>query len=622
VGPAQEIRGSWVSSDAVPSTDVAIAATPDEQVIDAGAERPAAPGVLRRVWSRREWILVILGGVALATALTWPTLRHPRTTVPGDIGDPTAFAWQIAWGGHALLHQPWYLWDSNTVYPSPHSLAFTDAVLGYMPFGMLGSGMGTAVLRYNLLYVLAYALAFVGAYALTRQLGAHPLGATVAGVAWAFAPWRLAHSGHLNVLSTGGYALSLAMIARGHGWSLRDGHRPERHRPWWALAGWLIGAWQLTTGLAIGLAFAYVMIAVCLVTIACFGWVWWRRGRPTFGRRLLAADLIGGLCFAGTTIYMGLMYTQVVQLNPQADRSLAWTEMYSPPWRGLFVAPDASWLWGVRHAGARAQLPWPPEMALLPGVALISLATAGILFSIFRTRHRVLLVLGTLTAVLLTLGAKVPWHGDPGYLTLSKHLPGWSALRTPGRMMVWLSLLLAVLAAGAVSAVVAWVRAGAPWPTAATGWSKHLGRAKFVVLRVALLIPLALVLVEGINRTGHPEVLPYPAAMKAAPEPILVLPSQGSLEMSIMLWTTNGFPRTPNGLVSFVPDSQGRIRSESLSFPDRASVAALRADGIKSVIVLPQWLPDTPWAGVPDRSVEGLGITREDIDGAILYRLA
>nr|WP_239168951.1 hypothetical protein [Actinoplanes deccanensis] len=571
--------------------------------------------MLRRWWARREWFLVILGGLALAVTLTWPTLRDPRHTVPGDIGDPSLFAWQIAWGGHVLPRDPAHLWDSNTFYPDPHSLAFTDTVLGYAPLGMIGSGMDAAVLRYNILYVLLHALAFVGAYALTRQLGAHPLGATVAGVAWAFAPWRLAHAGHLNVLSTGGIALSLAMIARGHGWSLRAGHRPERHSPWWALAGWLVGAWQITLGLAIGLVFAYVMIAVCLVVAVWIGWTRWRRGRFPLGRRLLAADLIGGLCFAAATAYMGLAFARVVQLHPQADRALSWTEMYSPPWRGFFVAPEASWLWGARHAGARADLPWPPEMALLPGVALIALAAMGTFVSVFRVRHRVLLALGTLVAVLLALGATLPWNGDPGYLTLSRLLPGWAALRTPGRMTVWTSLLLAILAAGAVSAFVVQARTAAPWRPGL------LARGKFVAARLALLIPLALVVLEGVNRTSHPEVLPYPAAMRAAPEPVLVLPSGGSLEMSIMLWTTNGFPRVPNGLITFNPTGQERIRAISTTFPDTASIASLRAEGIRSVVVLPEWLGGTPWEGLPNRPIDGLGITREQIGGTILYRL-
>ncbi|WP_438872574.1 hypothetical protein [Paractinoplanes pyxinae] len=577
--------------------------------------------MLKRVWARREWILVVLGGLALAALLTWPTLRDPRHTVPGDIGDPALFAWQIAWGGHALLHNPLHFWDSNTFYPDPHSLAFTDTVLGYAPLGMFGSGMEAAVLRYNIVYVLVHALAFVGAYALTRQLGAHPLGAWVAGVAWAYAPWKLAHAGHLNVISTGGIALSLAMIARGHGWSLRRGHRPDRHSPGWALAGWLVAAWQISLGLAIGLVFAYVMIALCLVVAARFGWVWWRRGRPVFGRRLLVADVIGGLVFGAVTLFMGIAYSRVVELNPQADRSLAWTEAYSPPWRGLLVAPETSWLWGERHAAARAELSWPPEMALLPGVALFVLAITGVFFSVFRIRHRILLFLGVLVGVLLMLGSKLPWHGDPGYLTLSKHLPGWAALRTPGRLMLWTTLFMAVLAAGAVSAVVGDVKEIAPWRKDGAAWSKRLGRAKFVVLRLALVLPLLGVALDGVNRTAHPEVLRYPAAMSVAPEPILVLPSGGSLEMSIMLWSTNGFPRIPNGIVTFEPTGQQRIRSSSATFPDSASIASLRADGIKSVVVLPEWLGGTPWEGLPNRPFDGLGITREEIDGAYLYRL-
>jgi len=40
-----------------------------------------------------------------------------------------------------------------------------------------------------------------------------------------------------------------------------------------------------------------------------------------------------------------------------------------------------------------------------------------------------------------------------------------------------------------------------------------------------------------------------------------------------------------------------------------------------SVVVLPEWLGGTPWEAVPGRPIDGLGISREQIDGAILYRL-
>jgi hypothetical protein len=584
----------------------------------ADAERPETDARRWRSqlrWLRHEWTLAVVGGLAVAAVLTWPTLRDPAHTVPGDIGDPTMFAWQVAWGGHALLNNPLQIWHSNAFYPDWYTFAYTDALLGYAPFGLIGSGMEAAVVRYNVLYVLLHALAFVGAYALVRQLGAHPIGGAVAGVAWAFAPWRLAHAGHMNVLSIGGIALCLAMLARGHGWSLRYGYRPERHRPGWVLAGWAVGAWQITLGFAIGLAFAYVLLAVCFVVAVTFGVAWLRRRvRPTFPARLFAADLAGGAVFAMVTVSVGAMFLQVIRLHPQAQRGLDWTDIFSPPWRGLFIAPGESWLWGERHAAARTHLEWPPEMALLPGMTLLMLAAMGLVTSVFRVRDRVLLGVGVLVGGLLCLGTTLGGDGDPGYLTLSKYLPGWDALRTPGRFMVWVSLLLAVLAAGVVSALVE--------PGVARLRKRELNRPARVALAAAMLIPLAAVLVEGVNRTDFPEVPSAPAAIRVAPEPLLVLPGDaGVLELNVLLWSTEGFPRVANGLVGFVPTSQENLRNATAGFPDANSIFYLRQLGIRSVVVLPNELGGTRWEGLVERPFDSLGITREEIDGAYLYRL-
>ena len=513
----------------------------------------------------------------LAVLLTWPTMRHPATTIPGDLGDPTLQAWQVAWSGHALLSNPFDLWNSNTFYPEKYTYAYSDTLLGYAPIGMLGSGFEAAVFRYNVLYVLLHALAAFGAYALARQLGANRWGGAVAGIAWAFAPWRLAHSGHLNILSSGAIALSLAMLARGHGWSLRDGYRPERRRPGWALAGWLVAAWQVTLGFGIGLPLVYFLLAAVLVAAGCYGWSWWRRReRPPFGRRLLLADLAGGAVFGAVTLLLGLVYLRVVDLNPQAERTLDWTKMFSPPLMGFVTAPGDSWLWGERHAAAREQLTWPPEMALLPGMTLIGLAAAGLIVSVYPLRHRVALGLGVLGTVLLGLGATLGGDGDPGYLWLSTHLPGWDALRTPGRMMHWTSLLLAVLAAGLVTAL------------AESSDQPSTRRWPRILMPLVLLVPVALVTLEGVNRTPHPTVSPPPAAMRAAPDPILVLPAGGVGDLTYMLWTTDGFPRVTNGLGGFEPVSQAQTRTAVASFPDAGSVAYLRGIGVRSVVALPE----------------------------------
>jgi hypothetical protein len=340
-----------------------------------------------------------------------------------------------------------------------------------------------------------------------------------------------------------------------------------------------------------------------------------RRARPVFPGRLFAADLAGGAVFAGVTVSMGAMFLEVIKANPQAERGLEWTYIFSPPWRGLLVAPAESWLWGGWHAQAREQLDWPPEMALLPGAVLLAIAAMGVVMSVFRMRHRLLLGLAAIVGGLLCLGATLGGDGDPGYLTLSKHLPGWDALRTPGRFMVWVTLVLAILAAGAVSELVE--------PGAAKLRRGNLRWFSRVAVRIAMIIPLALVLVEGANRTDHPLAPTPPAAMRVANEPMLILPSDGGLlELWVLLWTTDGFPRVANGLVGFVPTTQENLRSATAGFPDAASVAFLRQLGIRSVVVLPDFVGGTKWEGIADRPYAGLGITREEIDGAYLYRLS
>src|SRR3954469_1290666 len=186
-----------------------------------GWERTTASRIARmpgsmspREMNRREVGLAAIGACLLAIAMTWPLLLHLGDTVPRDIGDPLAEAWQPAWGGHALLHQPLHFFDANRFWPIKDSLAFGDALIGYAPAGIIGSGPHAALVRYDLLFLFAYALAFFAAYLLARELGLGPAGAAVAGAAFAFAPFRLEQDGHMQVISSGGILLALALAVR------------------------------------------------------------------------------------------------------------------------------------------------------------------------------------------------------------------------------------------------------------------------------------------------------------------------------------------------------------------------------------------------------------------------
>ena len=122
----------------------------------------------------REVALVVAGSCLLAVVMNWPLVLHLGETVPKDLGDPLPQAWQVAWDGHALAHQPLHLFQANQFWPLHDTLAFSDALVGYAPAGLVGSGPEAAVARYDVVFLLAYALAFAGAYLLARELGLGP----------------------------------------------------------------------------------------------------------------------------------------------------------------------------------------------------------------------------------------------------------------------------------------------------------------------------------------------------------------------------------------------------------------------------------------------------------------
>ncbi len=563
--------------------------------VDAVAEpgRPATPlGRLSRAL-RHEWTLASLAGIALAVLMTWPTVLHLGSTVPKDLPDPMLQAWQLAWSGHAVTHDPLGLWHSNTFYPARYTFALSDTLLGYLPANVIGVGPGAAVVRYNVLFLAACAAAFTGGYALLRQLGAGRVGAMVAALAFAWAPWRYSQTGHLNIMSTGGIALAFAMLLRGHGWSPRDGYRPERVRPWWAFAGWLVAAWQISLGFGIGVPFGYAL-GGC-VAVGLGAWLA-RRWRPP--RRLVLTDLAGMLVFGAVSVFMMYPYLRLLRQYPQARIDLRGVASFSPPALGFLVAPEDSLLWGAPHTELRSRLGWWPEMTMLPGYTIYALAVLGLFVSIWSVRHRIVLAMATVACMLCSLGTQGP-HGGLPYRVLY-HLPGFDGLRTPGRLVLWTTLLLGILAAGSVTAI--------------GGGTRRLPR-------LAMLVALALVFVEGLNKMPVAQVPREPAGFAAAGGPMLVLPTDLSSDKTYMLWSTDGFPLLVNGGSSFNAPGLDPIRAAAEHFPDPASVGMLRRIGVRHVVVLRKEAAGTRYAGAVDGSTGELGLTREERGDLVVYTL-
>ncbi|GLY08542.1 hypothetical protein [Actinoplanes sp. NBRC 101535] len=580
-------------------------------------EKP--PGLIRRGlrFARRravhEYALVTYAAVLLAVAMTWPTLRYPAYTLPQDLGDPSRQAWLLSWAGHILATDPVRLWHSNAYFPLSHSFASGDSLLGYALFAMIGSGPTAAVVRYNLLFVAAHALLVIGAYALVRQLGARPIGASVAAVAFAYAPWRLAQEGHLDIVSAGGIPLALAMLARGHGWSLRYGYRPARRSNNWTVAGWAVATWQLGMGFSLGVPFGYVLGLFVLV-LPLTGVFYLiqrlrrRKPKPWIGFHLLTTDFLGASIFAGVGLVLAVPYVLV----PDSDTKTQEIGFFSPPLRSLLIGPAESRVWGAAHETPRASLGWAAEMSLLPGFVLYALAIAGLFLSIWRFRHRLLLLVALAGATVLTLGTTF-FGGRWTYLPLFGHYPASFDLRIPGRLMLWVTLLLAILAAGAVDEFVRRARHLAaqrfpPWPGP---W-----------LRLAMVTPLLLVTLEGWNATAHPVVPEQPQAMRTVTGQLLVLPTGDLTDQTVQLWSTTRFQSLANGGGAFAAARQSELRSRVASFPDAASVEYLRSVHVTVVVLLRAESVGTSWERSGIVPVDALGISREDLDeNTVVFRL-
>jgi hypothetical protein len=559
---------------------------------------------------RAELLWAILAGVALAVLVTWPLVLHMSSRISPDLGDPVRTAWQVAYVGHALLHNPLHLFNSNAFYPHPLSLAFSDSLLGYGPAAFFGSGTVAALVRYNLLFLFAWSLCFVGGYLLARELGLRKLGAAAAAAAFAYAPYRVTEAGHLHVISSGGIALALFLLLRGYRRSSRG----------LVIAGWLVSAWQISLGFTLGLQFAYLM-AVLAVLAAVY---WWRAGRPAPPRALVVITCIGLVVVGAVTIYQARPYLKISHDYPTAKRTIREVENYSSGPAAWLSASSENRVWGSLTSGAREHVHSKNEDVFFPGGLILLLALIGLAAPFYTRRLRIGLAVGVVVCAVFALGLGLTGAGYP-YRLLYDYAPGWNGVRVPGRVFTLATLFLALLA-GAGAQLLAG-RLGA-----------LLERARVRVSLTAASAAVGVVLVigivgEGAGHMAHP-LVPQPARAEVGlPGPLLDLPTDGALDRVWQYFSTNGFYKIPVGNSTFDMPSVDDLRGGMKNFPDQASVEKLRYYGIRTVVlhtVLPKELPPEHGAVIaepPDqvaaaaKPVAGLGVTRRRVGSIVIYEI-
>lgn len=552
---------------------------------------------------------------ALTVLVTHPLLWQAARVLPGDLGDPVLNAFLLGWGASRMPYAFSGVWSAPFYFPLEGTLALSEHLLGISVFTAPVVWLtGNPVLAQNVAFLGSYVLAGVGMYVLALSLWGRKDAALLAALAFAFAPHRLMHVPHLQVLMSGWMPVSL--------WGLHRYFATGSRRSLAVFAG----AFALLA-LSNGYFLYFFSIPVALIVVselarAAAGDAS-RRARMPW--RTMAELAVAAAAILAALAPAVLAYTRVRQAFG-FRRAVHEMAAYGAAWSDYLRIPDGLWVWsGILDVGAG-------ERMLFPGLTISALTVVAATtarrraWSPASTRparwgwhvgiYSAILVL----AVWLSAGPSIPGP----YGLLLRLLPGFDGLRVPARFIVVVALALSVLGS-----------AGAAWILSRLGRRTGLG--------VAIVLGAAIVL-EGYG--GRMRTVPFRHDQRVRAglnEWIRIGPPGGVLELPIVgpaiepftlayQYNTllhghpivNGYSGYGYGLQDFL-GGPGSPLSDPEALP--GLLDGLRAIGVRYIVLHRPLYSDRPelgWADPKDlveaidRAAGGLGRPFNDSIGWLL----
>src|SRR3954465_12589166 len=298
----------------------------------------------------RRWIwpAVLYAGITLA--MTWPLVLRLGSVIPHDTGDPVLSTWILWWSTRQVpLTAAW--WNAPMFFPMANAMALSELYIGLLPLTAVVQAItANPIAAYNVAFLLSFPLCGLAAALLAFELTRQREAAVVAGLAFAFAPYRIGQLAHLQMLSY--YWAPVALLAL-HGY-LRS-HRT----PWLAL---FAGAWLLQA-LTNGYALFHLSVLVAM-------WVLWFM-RPW---RTAIPVIAAWACAALPLVPILLKYREVHRFL-HLTRDINEIKRFGADLSGFGAASADALVWGSRLFTSSA------ETALFPGITVLAAgAVAAVLF--------------------------------------------------------------------------------------------------------------------------------------------------------------------------------------------------------------------------------------------------
>lgn len=516
-----------------PSTPIRFPLPVRDDVDERGPEPPA--GFTPALFA----LFAVLAGV-----MTFPLVPRMRDSL-FDPGDPLLNLWTLRWVAHRMVTSPFQLFDANIFWPQTNTLAYSETMIapGLLTAPLAWIGVG-GVFVHNLVLLGGIVASGVGASLLVRALTGSIAGAVVAGIVFAFFPFRFDHAAQLQLQQ--GQWIPLAM------WALHQ-------VVWRGRVG--DGIWLGVSVAAQLLSCMYygMFLALYLPVVAACLLAWrrrlWRSRLPI----LAAAALTAAILFAPAA------RAYVAARETVGERSRQENIGFSATWSNYLAAPDTNRLYG-RTAARFGGL----ERNLFPGFAALALAALGLWPPL--SAVRLAYAVGLLFAVDLTLG-----FNGVSYRMLYEFFPPMRALRIPALAIVLVGFSLAVLAGYGAARI----RRRAA--VAALGGIVLLESfsAPIALMRMPLAPPPIYADLVGDSAPGAPVV----------ELPIIYSRDPRYQDQIYMYYSTFHWRPLLNGYSGFFPPSYLALAAEMRTFPDARALESLRSRGARYVIVHGERLP-------------------------------
>ncbi len=517
---------------------------------------------------------VLPGFVLAGLAFTWPLAAHFTRSLPAvfDPVDPQIQFFILGWDLHRLATGLPGVFDAPIFHPEPLTLTYMDHLLGEALLAAPVAATAGLVAAYNSLVLLSFALSGWAFYRLVRWLGVSRAGAFACGLLYVASPYRMSNLGNLNQLQT--QLIPVALL-----FGLKFASRGRTRDLAWGAAVLAIQSY-LGWYYAFHIAMAFGILGL---------WMWRERApglRPLPWVRLLIAGVAALLVMApGAWPY----WRQHSTLEG-FQRTLGKAALYSADLFDYFR---------VNEENAVARLLKLPtgDLAYAVGAVALLLAIVGVL-SVRRGSTtlsapgvsaaavaRALGVLG-LVSFVLSLGPILQVAGRRFFIPLPYAMlyfviPGFTAMRAPGRFAGLLLIAVLVFAAWGYDAIRSRLAGGA----ARAAWFAG-------VLGVAVLLAWS----SPIPRVDPPTAEDMPETHQwLARQPgdfaILELPmpaseaEEGERDARRQVWILYHGKRRVDGISGFSTPAHEAFRSLMQTFPDPEAIKALVEAGTRYVVV-------------------------------------